>query len=289
MPRSQVVSLLSLPIRSDSRLTILAEQVRSRHLRDGTFDLSIDLATIDRSSLQVLLGGAEADRAFYPASVVKLVHLGAWLEALKQAGRQASEEEWRAVRDMLAESSNDATALVVDQATRSTGGPELDRIGLENWRNARTSINRRAAHWGLGSLEASQKTWNEGPYGRERQGYGRDFEARNRMSPRQATLMMVLLALGLLGRREDSDEAMNFMARNLKESSLQTAGFLGQSLPDGLQAWTKAGWAYAVRHDVAWIRNSAGREAVITVFTDRNGEDTEILPAIARDLAESIF
>src|SRR5215471_12526768 len=61
----------------------------------------------------------------YPASVVKLFYLGAvhrWLEDKKI---QETDELKRAVRDMIVDSSNEATQYVVDVLTQTTGGFEL--------------------------------------------------------------------------------------------------------------------------------------------------------------------
>src|SRR5262249_2849957 len=61
----------------------------------------------------------------YPASVVKLFYLGAvhrWLEDKKIL---PTDELKRAVRDMIVDSSNEATQYIVDVLTQTTGGFEL--------------------------------------------------------------------------------------------------------------------------------------------------------------------
>ncbi len=70
---------------------------------------------------------------FYPASVIKLFYLAAthrWLED----GRIADTPELRrAMRDMIVDSSNDATNYLVDVLTGTTGGPELPADELKAW------------------------------------------------------------------------------------------------------------------------------------------------------------
>src|SRR4029078_2119590 len=69
----------------------------------------------------------------YPASVVKLFYLGAvhrWLEDKKI---QETDELKRAVRDMIVDSSNEATQYVLDVLTQTTGGFELSPKEMEQW------------------------------------------------------------------------------------------------------------------------------------------------------------
>ena len=61
----------------------------------------------------------------YPASVVKLFYLGAvhrWLEDKKI---EDTDELKRATRDMIVDSSNEATQYIVDVLTHTTSGYEL--------------------------------------------------------------------------------------------------------------------------------------------------------------------
>lgn len=61
----------------------------------------------------------------YPASVVKLFYLVAMAEWLEGGMVNDSPELDRAVRDMIVDSSNDATSLVVDILTGTSSGPML--------------------------------------------------------------------------------------------------------------------------------------------------------------------
>ena len=58
----------------------------------------------------------------YPASVVKLFYLVAVHEWLEKAMIQTSAELERAMKDMIIDSSNDATGLVMDVLTGTTSG-----------------------------------------------------------------------------------------------------------------------------------------------------------------------
>jgi hypothetical protein len=74
----------------------------------------------------------------YPASVIKLFYL-AYAHRLMEDGKLTDTPELqRALRDMIVESYNDATASVVDYITGTTGGPELPPAEL-------AAISRRSA------------------------------------------------------------------------------------------------------------------------------------------------
>src|SRR4051812_171925 len=73
------------------------------------------------------------DVAIYPASVVKLFYLAAahrWMEDGKLAD---TPELRRAMKDMIVDSSNDATGYVVDVLTGTTSGPELSDAEIKEW------------------------------------------------------------------------------------------------------------------------------------------------------------
>src|SRR5580765_4850949 len=85
----------------------------------------------------------------YPASVVKLFYLGAvhrWLEDKKI---QDTDELKRAVRDMIVDSSNEATQYVLDVLTQTTGGFELPPKEMEEWQYKRNAVNRYYASLGF--------------------------------------------------------------------------------------------------------------------------------------------
>ena len=78
----------------------------------------------------------------YPASVVKLFYLVAIHEWMEREMTQPSAELDRAIQDMIVDSSNDATGLVVDTLSGTTGGPELPAGPFETWKFQRNIVNR---------------------------------------------------------------------------------------------------------------------------------------------------
>ncbi|HIK43745.1 MAG TPA: serine hydrolase, partial [Leptolyngbyaceae cyanobacterium M65_K2018_010] len=120
----------------------------------------------------------------YPASVVKLFYLVAAQEWLEQGMVPPSAELDRALRDMIVDSSNDATSLVIDVLTGTTSGPELPPGPFETSQYQRNLINRffQSLQWPeLETVNLNQKTWCDGPYGRERAFVGEHYENRNRL------------------------------------------------------------------------------------------------------------
>lgn len=276
----------------ENRLSQIAQDVRASAVKELAESkvlpehVCVSIALLNRSTGSYILGHDNGDFMMYPASVVKLpfaAYLGTRLDAGKV---QASPELERAVKDMLFESSNDATALVVDVVTGTTGGPELKPDELKKWMDKRQAVNRWLSSLGITGQNACQKTWNEGPYGRERQGYGPNFELRNSMSANATTRIMAELALGKLAKPDRTAWIMGFMKRAVDqkgdEAGGQTKGFIGEALPREWERWSKAGWAYKVRHDVCLFKTPTGKEFILTLYTDQHGSNAKLLPAMTR-------
>ena len=129
--------------------------------------------------------GWNANRNFYPASVVKIVYALATQVWLQQDLIVDSAELRRALHEMIANSNNDATSYILDLLTGTTSGPSLNESNFQAWKIQRQLIN----HWlddlrwpEIKNWNCSQKTWNEGPFGREKDFYGKSNENRNRMT-----------------------------------------------------------------------------------------------------------
>ena len=120
-------------------------------------------------------GSFRGDAPIYPASVVKLFYLAAAHRWMEDGKLRDSEELQRALRDMIVESSNDATHYVLDAVTDTTSGPELPEPEMRAWGEKRNAVNRYFTSLGYIQINAVQKPWCEGPYGRERQGAGTEF------------------------------------------------------------------------------------------------------------------
>src|SRR5215217_9437939 len=127
----------------------------------------------------------------YPASVVKLFYLVAahrWLEDKKI---EQTPELTRALRDMIVDSSNEATQYVLDVLTHTTGGYELTPKEMEEWQYQRNAVNRYFASLGYSNINVNQKTFCEDAYGRERVSRGPNGENRNKLTTDATARLMM--------------------------------------------------------------------------------------------------
>ena len=161
----------------------------------------------------------------------------------------------------------------------------------------RDRINRWYAELGWPEWpgnNACQKTWGDGPYGRERQSYGPQLENRNRLSSNltarvlQAVMGREMLSPAACGRMQE------LLARSLDpggraaDPENQVDGFLGGGLPEGAQLWSKAGWMSQARHDAAYIEVEGKAPALLVVLSEgpERAQDDALLPELCRRLLE---
>jgi hypothetical protein len=235
----------------------------------------------------------------YPASIVKLFYLVAVQEWLEGGMIPESEELNRAIRDMIIDSSNDATSLVVDVLTGTTSGPEIAPGPFETWKNQRNIVNRYFKSLGWEELEAinvNQKTWCDGPYGRERAFLGQLRENRNMLTTDAVARLIHTIVGGIAVSSRRSQKMMELMKRSLNPADWtsqgdenQVSGFLGEGLPDSAGIWSKAGWTSQVRHDAAYIEMSDRSPYLLVVFTDgKESQNRSILPFLSRRVASAM-
>ncbi|MDB9374923.1 serine hydrolase [Nodularia sphaerocarpa] len=236
----------------------------------------------------------------YPASVVKLFYLVAVNEWLEKGMTSPSQELERALRDMIVDSSNDATSLIVDILSGTTSGPELPTGPFETWKYQRNIVNRYFQSLGWEEMETinvCQKTWGDGPYGRERAFYGEMLDNRNMVTTNAIAKLLHSIVGGVAVSSGRSQAMMSLLKRSLNPDDLptdveedQVTGFLGSGLPPDAQIWSKAGWTSQVRHDAAYIELPEQRPYILVVFTEgkANAKHRDILPFISQLFAKEI-
>lgn len=286
--------VLSTP---DPALSLLARQAADAAIakfaeKKVTKDqLGITVLRLNRASGTWEEGDFQGDVAMYPASVVKLFHLAYTHRLLADRKLKSTPELQRGLKDMIVESSNDATALVVDTCSGTTGGPELAPKELAKWMERRQGVNKWFASLGYPKLNACQKTWNEAPYGRERQGYGPNFELRNSLSPNVCARLMAEIALDRIVDSGHCGEMKQLLARTIPadgEADYQSRAFVGKVLPKGFKLHSKAGFTDTVRHDVAHVTAPDGREFVFAIFTKGQSSTPEIIPSVGEYLLKGL-
>jgi beta-lactamase class A len=224
----------------------------------------------------------------YPASVVKLFYLVAAHRSLEDGTLHDALELRRGLRDMIVDSSNDATHYVLDAVTGTTSGPELPAAEMTEWENKRNAINRYFQSLAYTNINVNQKPWCEGPYGRERVFLGDKYANRNALTTDATARLLSEIVLGQAVSASRSREMRDLLKRDPFAASTdpddQAHGFSGSALPPGSKLWSKAGWTSDTRHDAAYLELPTGKKLILVVFTVGHANDREIIPALAKDI-----
>ena len=280
----------------DARLQTLVDETFAATLTEFaaqkllTNQLAITLVDV-RDAPQLKHGSARGSVAIYPASVVKMFYLAATHRWLEDGKISDTAELRRAMKDMIVDSNNDATAYIVDLLTGTTGGPELPEAEMKLWSEKRNAVNRYFTSLTYTNINANQKPWNEGPYGRERGWVGEKFGNRNMLTTDAAARLLTEIALGQCVSSKRSAEMMMLHARDFTtagDADDQARGFSASGLPRDAKLWSKAGWTSTARHDAAYVELADGRKFVLVVFTTGHANERGIIPFIARTIVTKL-
>ena len=256
----------------------------------------INYKSVDKKVFKGFGFGINNKKMIYPASVVKLVYGLAAYYWIKKGSLLLTEEIIDAASKMLSFSSNNATSFLIDLLTGTTSGPCVEGELWENWKFQRNLINDWLydLHWDeLIGINCCQKTWDDGPFGREKEFYGYENQNRNIMTTDSAARVLEEIMIHI-DYQENDLNLRNFLKRNLNKRFLendslnQIDGFLGAGLPENINLWSKAGLMSEVRHDSAWWINSQSLQTLLVVFCDgeKYSKETSLLPAIAKEVYE---
>ena len=240
--------------------------------------------------------GINNKKMIYPASLVKLVYGLASYYWIKEGRLIFTEDLSEAVNKMLYDSSNNATSFLVDLLTGTTSGPCIEGELWENWKYQRRIINDwlNDLNWEeLYEINCCQKTWDDGPFGREKEFYGYKNKNRNAMSTDATARVLEEIMIHIDYQKNDLN-LRNFLKRNLNKVFLkddpqnQIEGFLGEGLPESTNLWSKAGLMSEARHDAAWWIHSKSLQTLLVVFGngDKYFKDSSFLPEIAKEIYE---
>jgi beta-lactamase class A len=230
----------------------------------------------------------------YPASVVKLFYLGAVHRWLEDKQIQETDELKRAVRDMIVDSSNEATQYVVDVLTQTTGGFELPPKEMEAWQFKRNVVNRYYSSMGYTNINVNQKTFCEDAYGREKVSRGPNGENRNKLTTDATARLLAEIVTSKAVSAARSAQMMELLKRDYtgtsKDPDDQGHGFTGIALQGmtGVKLWSKAGWTSTTRHDAAYVELPNGAKFVLVTFTTDHANEREIIPTVAKVVIDGI-
>jgi len=282
---------LSLPDLVNRAAKTTLDRFADKKLLENELSITlIDLRDSKRSGTASFHGNLPV----YPASVVKLFYLVAahrWLEDKKI---EQTPELTRALRDMIVDSSNEATQYVVDVLTHTTGGYELPPKEMEEWQYQRNVVNRYFSSLGYTNINVNQKTFCEDAYGRERVSRGPKGENRNKLTTDAVARLMMEIVTGKAANATRTAAMMDLLKRDYSGQSSdpddQGRGFSGIALQGrpGFRLWSKAGWTSTTRHDVAYIETPEGAKFVLATFTTNHANEREIIPTVARVVIDGL-
>jgi beta-lactamase class A len=246
--------------------------------------LSITLIDL-RDATRPTMASFRGNERIYPASVVKLFYLVAahrWLEDKKI---QDTAELRRALKDMIVDSSNEATHYIVDVVTHTTGGYELPPKEMKDWQYKRNAVNRYFSSLGYTNINVNQKPHCEDAYGRERVSREPKGANRNKLTTDATARLMMEIATHKAVTRERSSQMMELLKRDTtrktSDTDSQDTGFSGSALPSGTRYWAKAGWTSTTRHDAAYVELPTGEKFVLVIFTEDHANERDIIPTVA--------
>jgi beta-lactamase class A len=277
----------------DDAVRVALERFKDKGLAEKNLAVTVVDVTQPGAPERASFRGSEP---IYPASVVKLFYLAAAHRWMEDGRLKDTEELERGLKDMIVESSNDATHYVLDSLTGVSNGAELSEAELKKWAEKRNAVNRYFAGLGYevgpGGINVNQKPWCEGPYGRERQFLGPKFENRNKLTTDATARLLAEIATGHAVTPARSAKMLELLKRDFAGKSEdpddQAHGFTGIALEPGARLWSKAGWTSTARHDAAYVELPDGRRLVIVTFTTDVAKERDIIPTIAGEVIKGV-
>lgn len=245
----------------------------------------IDVRDPNNLRIATVSGG----KAIYPASVVKLFYLVALHQQLEDKKVTQTAELSRGMRDMIVDSSNEATQYILDVLTDTSSGAELPDDIFEKWQYKRNRVNRYYTAMGFTGINTNQKTFCEDAYGIEQQSRNYQGQNRNMLTTDATARLLTEIVLGRAVTADRSKQMMQLLSRDPSKESTdndnQATGFTGKALIDkkltGTKLWSKAGWTSKSRHDAAYVETPDGLKFVLVIFTENHASDREPIPTVA--------
>lgn len=267
------------------------QRFADKQLRED--QLSITLIDM-RDPQRPVTASFRGNERVYPASVSKLFYLVAAHRWLEDGKIELTPELTRALRDMIVDSSNEATQYVVDVLTQTTSGYELPPKEMAEWQYKRNAVNRYFSSLGYTNINVNQKTFCEDAYGRESVSRGPKGENRNKLTTDATARLMMEIVSGKIANAARTAAMMDLLKRDYQKATSDTddqgRGFTGRALVgrDGYRLWSKAGWTSTTRHDVAYIEMPDGGRFVLATFTSGHSNQRDIIPTVAGVIIDNL-
>ena len=276
--------------RSDALQTLLTSAVGEVTAKHSFKPGELAATLIDlRDPNKLLIADVNGEARLYTASVVKMFYMAALHRQLEDGKITSTKEMERGLRDMIVDSSNDATGYILDVLTDTSSGAELPQKEFELWQYKRNRVNRFFASLGYQNININQKTFCEDAYGIEQQSRAYKGQNRNMLTTNATARLMAEIALRRFVNEQRSNAMLDLMSRDWSKPSddpdSQAVAFTGKALIDnkmtGTKLWSKAGWTSRSRHDAAYVETPDGLKFVLVVFTENHANERDAIPQIA--------
>ena len=249
-----------------------------------------------RDSKHLRWANFSGDKPIYPASVVKMFYMAALHQQLQDGKVTLTPELERGLKDMIVDSSNEATQYILDVLTDTASGAELPQPAFDKWQHKRNRVNRYFSSMGYTGINVNQKTFCEDAYGIEQQSRKYKGQNRNMLTTNATARLLAEIVLGRAVSAERSAQMMALMLRDpfkeSKDTDNQATGFTGKAFVDGkmsgVKLWSKAGWTSKSRHDAAYVETPDGLKFVLVVFTENHANDRAPIPTLAGKVIEKL-
>jgi hypothetical protein len=202
----------------------------------------------------------------------------------------------RGERDMIVDSSNEATQYIFDVITGTSSGAELPTKKFDIWQAKRNRVNRFYSSMGYTSINVNQKTFCEDAYGVEQQSRKYKGENRNMLTTNATARLLAEIVLGRMNTPERTRAMMDLMKRDpfgpARDADDQNNGFTGKLFIDrgwhDVKLWSKAGWTSKARHDAGYVETADGLKFVLVVFTENHANERDFIPDIAGRVIDAL-
>jgi beta-lactamase class A len=272
-------------IRPDPALQAFLDQTIAARLAADPALRRADLrvALLDLSHDPPRLAQHHGEVPIYPASVLKFVYLMAAYAWQEQGTRNIDAALDEQLTLMIRQSSNRATQEVFAALSETAPGPELDEAAYREFRARRLRVDAWLDSLGVSGLHCVNPTYDGGGdlFGRDEQflreksvpgalpSRGDQFANRNAMTAVGTAQLLALLATDRALTPADSATVRRRMRRDPNEQPhLRNRIAGGAARIPGLEVYAKSGTWGPIYADAGIVRDAAGRQFVIAVFTE---------------------
>ena len=265
--------------------------------KDGFRSDEVAATVIDLSDPQQWkTAEVRGEARIYSASVVKMYYMAALERQLEDKRLTSTPEMERGLRDMIVDSSNEATQYILDVITGTSSGAELPQKEFDAWQYKRNKVNRWFTALGYTNINVNQKTFCEDAYGIEQQSRGYKGNNRNMLTTNATARLLAEIVTGRLNTQERTQKMMALMKRDpwgkAVDADDQNNGFTGKLFIDrnmrDVRLWSKAGWTSKTRHDAAYVVTGSGLKFVIVVFTENHATVRDFIPTVAGNVLDAL-